>query len=391
MGERIRYYWIDEIGEIMNILYLSNLTGNLFAGPNHSVPAQVKAQSKVDNVFWYNLNKVKREEWTQNGLDCKNLSDYPSERLKDLPNPFCKPDLVVVEEFYCFPFNRLIHDIQKQQIPYVIVPRSELTEQAQRKKMWKKRIANLLYFRKMAQKAIAIQYLSQRERIESGDIWNSKNLVIPNGTEPKEKYKKDFSECEIRAVYIGRYEQYQKGLDILLASIAKIKTELRAARFILSMYGVDQEGAIESMNHQIKNYDICDLIQLNNAVYGQEKESVLIKSDVFIMTSRFEGMPMGMIEALSYALPCVATEGTNLTREIDQYEAGWTAKNDVESVTKALIAMVQDFSNMNVKDKGRNAKRLSSAFSWEAIAEKSHDAYTKMIRGVKSERNLEIN
>ena len=40
----------------MNVLYISKLTGNLFAGPNNSVPAQIKAQSKIDNVFWYNLN-----------------------------------------------------------------------------------------------------------------------------------------------------------------------------------------------------------------------------------------------------------------------------------------------------------------------------------------------
>ena len=34
------------MGENMNVLYISNLTGNLFAGPNNSVPAQIKAQSK---------------------------------------------------------------------------------------------------------------------------------------------------------------------------------------------------------------------------------------------------------------------------------------------------------------------------------------------------------
>ncbi len=47
------------MGENMNVLYISNLTGNLFAGPNNSVPAQIKAQSKRDNVFWYNINDIK--------------------------------------------------------------------------------------------------------------------------------------------------------------------------------------------------------------------------------------------------------------------------------------------------------------------------------------------
>ena len=46
----------------MNILFISKLSGNLWAGPNNSIPAQVKAQSRIDNVFWYNLNNTKRPE-----------------------------------------------------------------------------------------------------------------------------------------------------------------------------------------------------------------------------------------------------------------------------------------------------------------------------------------
>ena len=42
----------------MNVLYISKLTGNLFAGPNNSVPAQIKAQSKIDNVFWYKKERM---------------------------------------------------------------------------------------------------------------------------------------------------------------------------------------------------------------------------------------------------------------------------------------------------------------------------------------------
>ena len=361
----------------MNILYISNLTGNLFAGPNNSVPAQVKAQSKIDHVLWYNINNVKRKEWTENGLNCKNLLDYPSGRLKDLPEPFCNPDLVVIEEFYCYPFCNIVRDIQVYKIPYIIIPRSELTKQAQQKKMWKKIIGNLLYFNHMARKANAIQYLSQQEYVESGKKWNDCCLIIPNGTDIKRNYKRTFSDDTIRAVYIGRYEQYQKGLDILLEAIAKLKEKLRKKGFQLDMYGVNQESAIESMKKQMAKLDISDLIHINNAIYGKDKEQVLIQSDIFIMTSRFEGMPMGMIEALSFGLPCVATVGTNLSHEIEKFDAGWTAENTVDSVTDALTAMMREYCDIDKK--GINARKLAATFSWDEIAKKSHDEYTKII------------
>ena len=118
----------------MNILFVSTLSGNLWAGPNNSIPAQVKAQSQIDNVFWYNLNYNKRPEWSEHGLDCKNLSDYPTRRLKDLPAPFNHPDIVVVEQCYAYLFCRIIRDIQREKIPYVIIPRSALTKKAQANK-----------------------------------------------------------------------------------------------------------------------------------------------------------------------------------------------------------------------------------------------------------------
>lgn len=349
----------------------------MFAGPNNSVPAQIKAQSKFDCVFWYNINNVKRKEWEESGLDCKNLLDYPSGRLRDLPKPFCDPDLVIIEEFYCYPFCKIICDIQVHKIPYIIIPRSELTKQAQQKKPLKKILGNLLYFNYMARKAAAIQYLSKRECIESGKKWNNCCLVIPNGMDMKENYKMTFSDNGIKAVYIGRYERYQKGLDILLEAIAKLKEELREFGFQLDMYGVNQEGAVDAMKQQMVQLGIIDLIHINDAIYGKDKEQVLIRSDVFIMTSRFEGMPMGMIEALSFGLPCVATVGTNLSHDIKKFDAGWIAENTVDSVMDALRDMMREYCDINKK--GINARRLSATFSWDGIAKKSHDEYAQII------------
>ena len=52
----------------MNILYISYLDGSKYVGPTYSVPMQIEAQSKCDNVFWYNLRKDGLKEWdNENG------------------------------------------------------------------------------------------------------------------------------------------------------------------------------------------------------------------------------------------------------------------------------------------------------------------------------------
>lgn len=360
----------------MNILYLSNLSGNLWAGPNNSVPAQIRAQSKIDNVFWFNYNHKKREEWCQNGLNCKNLDDFPSGRLKDFPHPFNHPDIVIIEEFYCFPFCKLIADVQRLHIPYVIIPRSEMTDLAQRNKKWKKRLGNILYFFKLAKKARGIQFLTEKEKEDSGEKWNKTNFVIPNGVELPGRQKENFSSDCVNASYVGRIEIYQKGLDLLLDAIADLKKDLEKDKFRLTIYGPNRNGALEVLQKKVQDCCLEKIVFFKEGVFGQEKIDVLLNTDLFVMTSRFEGMPMGLIEALSYGIPCLVTKGTNLATEINNAEAGWIAENNVESIKKAIVSLL---SERNLLEKSHNAVGLSKSFAWECVAEQSNLIYKEMV------------
>lgn len=363
----------------MNVLFISKLNGSLNAGPNHSVPAQIRSLSVFDNVFWYNLDFAKREEWSRDGLDCKNLCDYPSGRLADLPDPFNKPDLAVIEELYCYPFCKMIADLQKAKIPYIIIPRSQMTDQAQKKNRWKKIIGNLLYFNQMIRKAAAIQYLTKQEMLESDSRWSKRFFIIPNGAYKQTTVHDSFSKDKINATYIGRYEMYQKGLDMMVAAIGAEQEDLRANGFVLNMYGPDQENTVTELKRLLAEYEIEDIIQINTSVLGEEKRKVLLSTDVFIMTSRFEGLPMGMIEALAYGLPCIATVGTNLSEEVASFDAGWTASNDVESIRAALRALVNDRDKL--AQKSQNAVKMADTYSWDAIAQKSHEIYGRIVTG----------
>lgn len=361
----------------MNILILSKLSGNLWAGPNNSVPAQVKSLKAIDSVFWYNLNKNRRPEWMDSQHDCKNLKDYPSGRLKDLPAPFNHPDIVLIEECYCFFFERIIKDIQRAHIPYVIIPRSQLTQKAQKNKEIKKKIFNILYYNHFIKNAKAIQYLTENERIESDTSWNVRSVVIPNGTNIHHKIKESFCKNGINATYIGRIEIYQKGLDDLLMAVADLRSELLDVSFKLRLFGPDRDGAANQLNQLIQKHNLSDIVELHDAVFGKEKECELLNTDVFIMTSRFEGHPMGLIEALSYGIPCLVTDGTNFSKQIVLYNCGWNAGSSVDTIRAALKEMIIEKEKYN--ELGENALNLANCYSWDRIAEDSHKIYAQLL------------
>lgn len=356
----------------MNILFISHLCGSSFAGPTYSVPKQIEAQATIDNIFWYNASAKGKEEWKSLPY-YHDLTEFPDESIYSLPDPFNKPDIVIVEQFYNMARSNIRKELVKGKIPYIIIPRGELTNQAQMRKRTKKSLANIFMFRKFARNALAIQYLTEQEYIDSGDKWNSKHIVIPNGIDIPATAKTEFSTDGIKCVSIGRIEPYQKGLDLLIEACFLIKDELHKANCTITICGPDREGKLETLKEMVVEKNLQEIVLFHDAVYGKEKEKMLLGSDVFVMPSRFEGHPMALIEALSCGLPIVATTGSNMKKEIDEYDAGWTADNSENALAFALKGMI--YSKDDFIKKSVGSINLSRNYLWSKIAQKSHTLY----------------
>ena len=359
----------------MNILYLSHLSGNLYAGPTYSVPKQIEYQSKIDNVFWYNAVKTDIDKWKSYKY-YHDLSDYPNETIRDLPSPFNSPDIIVVELFYNMARSPLLRELINSEVPYVIIPRGELTRQAQSRKRLKKIMANKFIFNKYSRNASAIQYLTKQEYLDSGEKWNKNHIIIPNGIGVRNNIAKKVRGNSTKCVSIGRFEPYQKGLDMLIEACSTIKDQLNQANCTIDIYGPDVENKRQFLEKELLRYGLGSLVKFHDGVYGKEKEEILRNSDVFLITSRFEGHPMALIEALSFGLPVVATEGSNMKNEIELYDAGWTADNNVRSISNALLKMSCE---VDYSKKSNSAIELSKNYFWSTITKLAHGEYLKYV------------
>ena len=359
----------------MNILYLAKLTGNPWAGTYICVLQQIYAQSKIDNVLWLNLNHIKQKEWEKDTYIFHNL-DSIKPRLDQLPVPFNHPDLVIVQQSYNNPFSKIIADIQKKQIPYIIKPHGEYNLEAQKHHRIKKIIGNLLYFNRMIKKSMAIEYLTENEQRNSM-CKGKKYVIVPNGISLPDQTCLKIPSKTIHATFIGRLSIFHKGLDVLLNAIALIKTDLENVGFRLNLYGPNQEGAKEVLNKLIIEKKMQQLVSVNDGVCGNEKNAVLQATNLFVLTSRFEGHPIALLEALSHGIPCLVTPGTNMDKMVSKYNAGWCTEFDAVAISKSLQAIVK---SVEWSEKSRNARKLASVYSWDAIAQKAHEEYEKMLK-----------
>ena len=353
----------------MNILFISH-TFNLSAGPTWSIPARIAAQENIDNVLWVSLSSANHEHWRQLKA-YHNISEFEKVSLDALPSPFNRPDMVMFEGFYGgLKEVKFARECWKYKIPYIIVPRGSLTYQAMHNKSrWKKEFAHFIFYDRFVKKASAVQFLTYQEYEDSKYRFGGAHFILPNGFNTPPMTKLEFSEKQIKGIFIGRIDIHHKGLDILLSAIDDIKEQLRATNFSLDLYGPCRQD-YDKVDQIIKNKGIEDLVKLKGETLGDAKQQALLNSDVFFLTSRFEGHPMGLIEALAYGLPCLVTSGCNMRPEIEEYNAGWASDISIEGVKKSLLRMISEYDM--IEKLSANAKTLATNYQWDNLAQSLH-------------------
>ena len=353
----------------MVILHIAKITNSKFSGVCVVVPQHILAQSKDNDVALLNINQV-----VIDGIENQFHAGSNFE-IEELEHPFNKPDIVVFHECYCIEYISIYRQLKTKRIPYVIIPHGELGLEAQRRKHLKKVIANNTIFKSFIKGALAIQCLSEREK--EGTRFGKKRIVATNGIFIPEEVKTVFNSNEVHFVYIGRLDQYHKGLDLLIEAISQKADFLRECGCVFSIYGPHTEGRGEKLKDIIELNKLSDIVLLHDAVSGETKKEVLLNNDVFIQTSRFEGMPLGILEAMSYGIPCLVTQGTTLGEAIETTNAGWMAETTASSIADTIEKAVK--SRGKYYEFGRNSRKyVQNNYSWDVIASETVRLYSEM-------------
>ena len=363
----------------MKILYVSAIEGGKHTGPYYSVPNQIGAQEKVDQIYWVNLTDINKENLLRKDLyHQKSIRTFDIDKL---PKPFNNPDLVVFEEFFKIPNALFARKLVRKQIPYVIIPRSQMTTQYLMHKRFKKQIASVALFHTFAKKASAVQFLTDKELQDSKKFYDGKSFVVPNGIYLPDINVSNYTTNNngYTGTFIGRYSIYQKGLDLLIEAVNLKRDNLKNNHISIQLYGPNDRTSFPlEVKEMVKKKELEEIIKVNGPVFDEQKKQILKQSDFFIHTSRFEGLPMSVLDALSFGVPCLVTDGSNMRNKIDEFEAGWGSETSVEGVAKAFDSLISDLPKMN--EKSINARKLAKEYSWEKISVLSHERYQELLR-----------
>lgn len=166
--------------------------------------------------------------------------------------------------------------------------------------------------------------------------WNTKNVVvIPNIVDLKNT---DFSQhTEKTALFAGRIT-YQKGLDRMLEAWKIVVNNRKDWR--LKFVGEGEQK--EYLQQQCQKLGITGNVIFAPATKDIEKE--YINSSLFLLTSRFEGFGLVLVEAMQCGVPCVSFDCPYGPSDIiDNGINGCLIENgNVEEFAKATLKLIED-------------------------------------------------
>lgn len=192
--------------------------------------------------------------------------------------------------------------------------------------------------------------------------WNLKNLeVIPN---PLSFFPKESSTLEEKIVLAVGKQSYQKGYDRLLESW-KIVNE-KQPNWQLHIYGTAHPKNIyQNQANRLKIENSVKFFTPNKNI-----QEIFLKSSIYVMSSRFEGFGMVLIEAMSCGVPCISYDCPyGPANIISNYQNGYIVKNnDTIEFANKIIHLIE---NQNLRlNFGVMAKENVKKYNIEVIVKK---------------------
>ena len=105
-----------------------------------------------------------------------------------------------------------------------------------------------------------------------------------------------------RFLFLGRIGE-RKGVYDLLEALRSHREALQG-KYVLELGG---DGETEKLQQLITEYELDESVKFIGFVTGQHKNQRLQEADVYLLPSHNEGLPISILEAMSFGLPIIST------------------------------------------------------------------------------------
>jgi glycosyltransferase involved in cell wall biosynthesis len=248
-----------------------------------------------------------------------------------------------------------------------------------RRSLLRKQVYSALYERRLVRRADTVVALTGIEAEQvCGFAGAVRTAVVPNGVAPRPagdgaglRRRLDISADARLAVFVGRLDVRHKGLDRLVRAAAAAP----GWRFLL--VGPDHRGGRAELLRLLAGSAAGGRVELAGELPPADLPGVYAAADLFVLPSRWEGLPMSLLEALGAGVPALVSPEVDRLVPVRARGAGWVSAPDDLGVTlEALVtAPATEWSR-----RAAAARDLARDYDWDAVARSYEEVYEAAVR-----------
>lgn len=231
----------------------------------------------------------------------------------------------------------------------------------------------LLFSEKMAVKfADQVIVLSENNVKYFKDTYDRKVLFVPNGVEKPEVIESVVIREKWRLVkdgyilFLARLVP-EKGLEYLLDAYKQLNTD---KKLVIAGGGSHSSEYVEQIKTQISgNNDII----LTGFVQGEVLQELYSNAYIYVLPSDIEGMPLSLLEAMSYGNCCVVSDIAENV-EVVEDKAYCFKKGSADSLKCVLQHLLENEELVRAK-KETASTYICEKYDWNRIVDRTLEIY----------------
>lgn len=147
----------------------------------------------------------------------------------------------------------------------------------------------------------------------------------------------------------------------------------------INFIGEGPEKEIEKLKSYAKKNGVYEYINFLGYLSKDAIHEQLLKSDLYVMPTKAEGLPRVVIEAMSVGLPCISSKVSGIPELLDPHFL--TSYNDVNRLAELVVELLS-YPDLYKKNSAENFEK-SKAYESSILEARRDEFYRKLMNIVK--------